>query len=130
MPETSPANTSLSSHATPLLSFSFSGLSSKITSFESSGSVTPKDMSHLGQATGAAPIFGASLLVDGAEIKCEFYGNAFPSRRTKVTISVPANLSPTGTSTSMKAICTGSQLKASRGEFIKGSATFKLTSAT
>jgi hypothetical protein len=128
MPDPSPANTSLSSHATPLLSFTFAGLSSKITSFESSGSVTPKDMSHLGQATGAAPIFGASPLVDGAEIKCEFYGNAFPSRRTKVTITIPATLSPTGTATSMKAICTGSQLKASRGEFVKGSATFKLTS--
>ena len=126
MPDSTPQNTSVSSHDATF-SFSFSGLSSKITSFEASGSVTPKETTHLGQSTGSRPIFKKSPLVEGAEFKVEFYGNAFPTRNQKVTISVPANISPTGSATATKAICTNSSLKASKGEFIKGSATFKVS---
>lgn len=123
-----PADTPLSSHSAGL-AFSFSGLSSRITKFEVSNSVSPKEVGHLGQADGKRMILKKEPLVPGAEIKVEFRGNAVPSRRTKVTISVPACVSPTKADTALKAICTQCSLKGARGEFVTGSATFKLSGA-
>jgi hypothetical protein len=120
-----PSNTSLSSHSGA--SFTFNGLSSRITKIEGSNSVTPKETSHLGQSTGSRPIFKKSPLVDGPEIKVDFYGNAKPTRGTKATVTIPANMSPTGSDLATKAICTGCSIKATRGKFVTGSATFKLS---
>lgn len=129
MPEAlTPTNTVLSSHGTGA-TFSYAGLSSRITKVEASGSVTPKETSHLGQAAGSRPIFKKSPLIDGPEIKVEFFGNLMPARGQKLVMTLPANISPTKADVATKAICTQASLKASRGTFIKGSATFRLSGA-
>lgn len=126
MPEGTPTNTSVSSHAGGA-TLSFAGLSSRITKVDTSTSVTPKETSHLGQSANSRPILRKSPLVPGAEIKVDFYGSAMPTRGQKLTITLPANLSPTRADLCTKAICTQASVKASRGQFVKGSATLKLS---
>jgi hypothetical protein len=124
------ANEFASSHGTeevPGCSFSVAGLSSRITNLEVAGSVTPKETSHLGQAAGSRPIFRSSPLVDGQEVKVDFNGNLMPSRGQKVTMVLTGKFSPTGAPVATRAICTQASLKATKGTFVKGSATFKLS---
>ena len=129
MPDPTPA-TLVSSHGGGAASFSFGGLSSRITKIDASASATPKEMGHLGQAAGSRPILRKSPLVEGAELKIEFFGSAFPTRGQKLTLTVPANLSPTGSGSVTKAICTVGSVKAVRGKFVTGSCTIKLSGGT
>jgi hypothetical protein len=121
-----PTDTLLSSHGAGL-SFTFSGLSSRITKFEVSNSASPKEAGHLGQESGKRQILRKEPLMPGAEIKVEFIGNALPQRRTKGTVNIPACASPTGANLTLNAICTQASAKGQVGKFITGSATFKLS---
>jgi len=130
MPESTTPESLVSSHGGGAATFSFGGLSSRITKIDASASATPKEMGHLGQAAGSRPILRKSPLVEGAELKVEFLGAAFPTRGQKLSVTVPANLSPTGADLATKAICTVGSVKAGRGEFVKGTCTIKLSGGT
>jgi hypothetical protein len=130
MSGTAPAvSTIVSSHAsgTGAATFTFSGLTGKITAIDVSASAPQTDVSHLGLAEGSKKIFRKSPLSDSPEVKVDFIGSALPPVGTKATFTLTGNFNATKASSCTKAICTQASVKATVGDLIKGSATFKLS---
>jgi hypothetical protein len=107
--------------------FTFGGATFKITSLDVSATAAQSDVSHLGTAKGTARIFRKSPLSDSPEVKIDFIGNSLPAVGTKSAFVLTGSFSSTKAGDCTQAICTQASLKASVGEIVKGSATFKLS---
>ena len=107
--------------------FTFTGLSAKITSLDVSGSAAQTDVSHLGIAAGDKRIYRKAPLSDTAEIKVDFIGPDLPAVGTKNDFTLTGEFASTRYDLCTKAVCTQASVKAAVGDLIKGSATFKLS---
>ena len=119
------ATTTVSSQTAP--AFTFSGLSSKITKLEVSASAAQTDVSHLGGAVGSKRLYRAAPLSEGPEVKVDFIGNSIPAVGTKAAFTLTGNFASTKASVCTMAVCTSASLKATVGDMVKGSASFKLS---
>jgi hypothetical protein len=77
--------------------------------------------------SGTKRIFRSSPLSDSPEVKIDFIGNSLPAVGTKSDFVLTGSFASTRAGNCTKAICTQASLKASTGEIVKGSATFKLS---
>lgn len=107
--------------------FTFNGSGFKITAIDVSATAATTDVSHLGITAGQKRKFKKSPLVDSPEVKIDFIGNTLPAVGTKGTFVLTGSFASTKAGDCTKAICTNATLKATVGEIIKGSATFKLS---
>jgi hypothetical protein len=108
-------------------SFSYDGAQFRITSLDVSGTATQADVSHLGIISGLTRIFKKAPLADSPEVKIDFIGTSLPAVGTKKNFVLTGNFASLKTSLCTKAICTQASLKATVGDIVKGSATFKLS---
>jgi len=107
--------------------FTFSGLSAKITSIDVSGTAAQIDVSHLGIVAGQRRMFRKAPLSDSPEVKVDFIGSGLPDVGVKDDFTLTGSFGCTNSGVCTKAICTQASVKASVGDLIKGSATFKLS---
>ena len=130
MPDPVVTSTIKSSHGATTAtaaSFTFSGLSAKITSIDVSASAAQADVSHLGIAAGALRKFKKAPLSDSPEVKVDFIGSGLPAVGTKGVFTLVGSFNTTKANLCTKAICTQASVKAAVGDLIKGSASFKLS---
>lgn len=122
-----PVTTSTVTSSQGTAGFTFSGLSAQITSIDVSASAAQTDVSHLGIASGEKRKFKKAALSDSPEVKVDFIGSTLPAVGTKGAFTLTGNFASANTALCTKAICTQASVKASVGDLIKGSATFKLS---
>jgi hypothetical protein len=107
--------------------FTFGGATFSITSLDVSASASETDISHLGTAAGTKKVFVRSPLSDSPEVKIDFLGDTMPAVGTKAVFVLTGAFASTRAGDCTKAICTQASMKATVGDIIKGSATFKLS---
>jgi hypothetical protein len=87
-----------------------------------SESAQETDISDLSIPAGSQRKYAPSCLRDGAEVQVEYWGKTPPPLFVKEDIAFPAIDLIDG-----KAICTKRSIKASVGQIVKGTATFRLS---
>ena len=117
--------TTVSSQTVP--GFTFSGLVATLTKIEVSASAAQTDVSHLGCAVASKRLYRAAPLSDSPEVKVDFIGNSIPAVGTKAAFTLTGVFLSTKAAECTKAVCTAASLKATVGDLVKGSATFKLS---
>lgn len=128
MTDTNTQSTVLSSQAGQTAAgFTFGSSTFRITGLDVSGTAALADVSHLGVTAGNKRLFRKSPLNDSPEVKIDFIGNTLPAVGTKGNFTLTGSFASTNAGACTKAVCTQASLKASVGELIKGSATFKLS---
>jgi hypothetical protein len=126
------SSTVLSSHGTggvPAGKFTYDGLSARITKIEVTASAPQNEVSHLGIPAGERKMVTAAPLSDSPEVKVDFIGNSLPPVGTKKAFTLVGRFEATKADICSMAVCTAANVKATVGELIKGTATFKLSKA-
>jgi hypothetical protein len=102
--------------------FTFAGQQYLCTDIDFAESGQEIDISDLSIPSGSQRKYAPACLRDGAEVQIEFWGKVPPPLLVKEDISFPGIDLIDG-----KAICTKRNVKASTGQIVKGSATFRLS---
>jgi len=103
------------------LTFSFNSVEFRGTNIKRKESRPLVDTSDCAQARDSLRVYQAEPLADGDEITLEYWGKNPPTKGTKYAISC-SGLGVTG-----NAFCTDVEEGGAVGEFVKGTATFKIT---
>jgi hypothetical protein len=113
------------------LTFQFSGTAFELTSLSFNKRVSEIDVSSLKTANGAFRSYRAAPLREGDELSIEFWSISLP--QMTATGALSWSFDGSGSNAAITAglptvaLCTQSQLQASAGELVKGSATFRIT---
>jgi hypothetical protein len=113
------------------LTFTFSGKTYELTSLSFSKKVTEIDTSSLKTQHGAFRSYRPAPLRDGDEVSVEFWGVDLP--QMTATAAMTYAFDGSGSNAAITAglptvaLCTSTQLQASAGELVKGSATFRIS---
>ena len=102
--------------------FTFGGVQYLATDVDFSESGQEIDISDLSLPPGSYRKYGAACIKDGAEVQIEFWGKTAPPLLVKEDILFEGLDGVDG-----KAICTKRSIRASTGQIVKGSATFRLS---
>lgn len=103
------------------LTFTFNSIEFRATNIKRKESRPLVDVSDCSLAVDALPILQAQPLKEGDEISLEYFGKNPPTKGTKYAISC-SGLGITG-----NAFCTDVEEGGAVGEYVKGTATFKLS---
>ena len=103
------------------LTFSFNSVEFRATNIKRKESRPLVEISDCAQALDSLRVFQAEPLKDGDEISLEYWGKNAPTKGVKYAISC-AGLGITG-----NALCTDVEEGGAAGEYVKGTATFKIS---
>jgi hypothetical protein len=103
------------------LTFSFNSIEFRATNIKRKESRPLVEVSDCSQAVDSLRVFQAEPLKQGDEISLEYFGKNPPTKGTKYAISC------TGLGITGNAFCTDVEEGGSVGEYVKGTATFKIT---
>lgn len=103
------------------LTFSFNSIEFRATNIKRKESRPLVDVSDCSLAVDSLPVLQAQPLKEGDEISLEYFGKNPPTKGTKYAISC-SGLGITG-----NAFCTDVEEGGAVGEYVKGTATFKLS---
>ena len=103
------------------LTFSFNGVEFRSTKIDRQESRPLVEVSDCAQAVDSLRVYQAEPLKTGDEITIEYFGRNAPTKGTKYAISC------TGLGITGNAFCTDVKEGGSVGEYVKGTATFKIT---
>ena len=103
------------------LTFTFNAIEFRATNIKRKESRPLVDVSDCSLAVDALPVLQAQPLKEGDEISLEYFGKNPPTKGTKYAISC-SGLGITG-----NAFCTDVEEGGAVGEYVKGTATFKLS---
>ena len=103
------------------LTFSFNSIEFRATNIKRKESRPLVEVSDCSQAADSLRVFQAEPLKQGDEISLEYWGKNPPTKGTKYAISC------TGLGITGNAFCTDVEEGGSVGEYVKGTATFKIT---
>jgi len=103
------------------LTFSFNSIEFRATNIKRKESRPLVEVSDCSQAADSLRVFQAEPLKQGDEISLEYWGKNPPAKGTKYAISC------TGLGITGNAFCTDVEEGGAVGEFVKGTASFKIT---
>jgi hypothetical protein len=103
------------------LVFTYNGVEFRGTNIKRKESRPLVDVSDCSQAKDSLRVYQAEPLADGDEISLEYFGRNAPVKGTKYAISC-SGLGVTG-----NAFCTDVEEGGAVGEYVRGTATFKIT---
>jgi len=103
------------------LTFSFNSIEFRATNIKRKESRPLVEVSDCSQAADSLRKYQAEPLATGDEISLEYFGKNAPTKGTKYAISC------TGLGITGNAFCTDVEEGGSVGEYVKGTATFKIT---
>jgi len=103
------------------LTFSFNGIEFRGTNIKRKESRPLVKISDCAQAKDSLHVYQAEPLAEGDEISLEYWGKNPPAKGTKYAISC------TGLGITGNAFCTDVEEGGAVGEFVKGTASFKIT---
>jgi hypothetical protein len=103
------------------LTFSFNSIEFRATNIKRKESRPLVKVSDCSQAADSLHVYQAEPLKEGDEITLEYWGKNPPTKGTKYAISC------TGLGITGNAFCTDVEEGGAAGEFVRGTATFKIT---